>query len=201
MTDARLTALDSELAIVFPGTWATIPLHDEEAARRRVARLVTERVGRADRLARTRRTVRDELDKLVALAIDSDAFALALSMEILPGVPFPASIVMGREKWPDGSSGSVQERLAAAFPAGDPLDLSFGPARRSSTVRQTRYEEQSAPELLADYRFAAPDESCVIHVRVNAPMAVEPELYLELFDAIVDSISFRPPLERPAEPR
>ena len=76
MTDARFTALDDELAIIFPGTWATIPLHDQEAARRRVARLVTERVGRADRLARTRRTVRDELDKLVALAVDNDAFAL-----------------------------------------------------------------------------------------------------------------------------
>ena len=122
-------------------------------------------------------------------------------MEILPGVPFPASIVMARESWPSGSSGTVAERLGAAFPGAEPLDLSFGPARRTSSVRQTRYEEESAPELLADYRFAAPDESCVIHVRVNAPMAVEPDLYLELFDAIVDSISFRPPLERPAEPR
>ena len=201
MTDARLTALDAELAIVFPGTWAIIPLHDQEAARRRVARLVTERVGRADRLARTRRTVRDELDTVVSLAIASDAFALALSMEILPGVPFPASIVMARESWPAGAEGTKAERLAVAFPAAESLELSFGPARRSSSVRQTRYDEQSAPELLADYRFAAPDESCVIHVRVNAPMAVEPELYLELFDAIVDSISFRRPLEPSAESR
>ena len=61
MSDPRLTPLDDELTIVFPGTWAMIPLHDEDAAARRIQRLVTERVGRADRLARVRRTAKTEL--------------------------------------------------------------------------------------------------------------------------------------------
>ena len=100
MTDARFTSLDEELTIVFPGTWVMVPLHDEEAARRRIQRLVTDRVGRADRLARVRRTAKTELERLVALADDSTAFALALSLEILPGVPFPASLVLSREEWP-----------------------------------------------------------------------------------------------------
>lgn len=196
MSEPRVVTIEDELTIVFPGTWAMIPLHDEAAAARRIARLVTERVGRADRLARVRRTAKSELEKLVALADDSEAFALAMSMEILPGVPFPASIVMAREALPGGDDTAA--RLERAFPDAEPLEFSFGPVRRRSSVRQTTYDEESAPELLADYRFAAPDGERLIHVRVNAPMVTDADLYLELFDAIVDSISFRQPLAEPA---
>lgn len=200
MTDARLTSLDEELTIVFPGTWVMIPLHDEEAAARRIARLVTERVGRADRLARVRRTAKTELERLVALADESSAFALALSMEILPGVPFPASIVLAREAWPTAPAAedTPATHLQRCFPDDDGFDFSIGPVRRRSQVRQTTYDEQSAPELVADYRFPVPDGSRLIHARINAPMATAPELYLELFDAMIDSISFRAPVERAA---
>ncbi|WP_020076934.1 hypothetical protein [Cryocola sp. 340MFSha3.1] len=203
MTDARLTSLDDELTIVFPGTWVMIPLHDEEAASRRIARLVTERVGRADRLARVRRTAKTELEHLVALADATSAFALALSMEILPGVPFPASIVLSREEWPTtpGPDDDTATHLQRCFPDDDALEFSIGPVRRRSQVRQTTYDEQSAPELVADYRFAVPDGSRLIHARINAPMATAPELYLELFDAMIDSISFRAPLAQPASAR
>ncbi|WP_295127215.1 hypothetical protein [uncultured Leifsonia sp.] len=197
MNDVRSVTIEDELTIVFPGTWAMIPLHDEAAASRRISRLVAERVGRADRLARVRRTAKSELEKLVALADASDAFALAMSMEILPGVPFPASIVMAREALPAGVDGDdAAARLERAFPDAEPLTFSFGPVRRRSAVRQTTYDEESAPELVADYRFAAPDGERLVHLRVNAPMATDPELYLELFDAIVDSITFRAPLSR-----
>jgi hypothetical protein len=200
MTDARFTALDEELTIVFPGTWVMVPLHDEEAARRRIQRLVTERVGRADRLARVRRTAKTELERLVALADDSTAFALALSLEILPGVPFPASLVLSREEWPTtpGPDDDLAQHLARCFPDDAALDLSIGPTRRRSVLRQTTYDEESAPELIADYRFAAPGAERVIHARINAPMVADAELYLELFDAMIDSISFRRPLAQPA---
>ena len=196
MSDVRSVTVEDELTIVFPGTWAMIPLHDEAAASKRINRLVAERVGRADRLARVRRTAKTELEKLVALADASDAFALAMSMEILPGVPFPASIVMAREELPAGDD-DLAVRLERAFPDAEPLTFSFGPVRRRSAVRQTTYDEESAPELVVDYRFAAPDGERLIHLRVNAPMATDPELYLELFDAIVDSISFRASQPRP----
>ncbi|MGO4534638.1 hypothetical protein [Leifsonia sp. 2MCAF36] len=203
MSDARLTSLDDELTIVFPGTWVMIPLHDDEAAARRIRRLVAERVGRADRLARVRHTAKSELERLVALANDSSAFALAMSLEILPGVPFPASLVLSREEWPTAPAAEEQAdaHLARCFPDHDALDLSLGPARRRSTVRQTTYEEQSAPELVADYRFVAPGGERLIHARVNAPTATAPELYLELFDAMIDSITFRAPLATPAAGR
>jgi hypothetical protein len=203
MSDARLTSLDQELTIVFPGTWVMIPLHDEEAAARRIARLVTDRVGRADRLARVRRTAKTELERLVALADDSSAFALALSMEILPGVPFPASIVLSREEWPTGPADDddVATHLQRCFPEDDGLEFSIGPVRRRSQIRQTTYDEQSAPELIADYRFAVAGGSRLVHARINAPMATAPELYLELFDAMIDSISFRAPLAEPTGAR
>ncbi|MBW8871108.1 MAG: hypothetical protein JF618_02685, partial [Leifsonia sp.] len=91
--------------------------------------------------------------------------------------------------------------LARSFPDDDALDLSIGPARRRSQVRQTTYDEESSPELVADYRFPAPGGERLIHARVNAPMATAPDLYLELFDAMIDSISFRAPLPEPAAGR
>lgn len=197
MSDVRAVTIEDELTIVFPGTWAMIPLHDEAAASRRINRLVAERVGRADRLARVRRTAKTELEKLVALADDTDAFALAMSMEILPGVPFPAAIVMAREELPGAAEDDLADRLERAFPDAEALTFSFGPVRRRSIVRQTTYEEAAAPELVADYRFAAPGGERLIHLRVNAPMATDAELYLELFDAMVDSITFRASLSRP----
>ncbi|WP_431245469.1 hypothetical protein [Leifsonia xyli] len=196
MSDPRLTSLDEELTIVFPGTWVMEPLHDDEAAARRIQRLVTDRVGRADRLARVRRTAKTELERLVALANDSSAFALALSLEILPGVPFPASLVLAREEWPTTPEAGTEpsDHLGRCFPDDDALDFSLGPVRRRSAVRQTTYDEESAPELVADYRFVAPGGERLIHARINAPMATAPDLYLELFDAMIDSISFRAPL-------
>ncbi|MFP3381341.1 hypothetical protein SB767_34005, partial [Bacillus sp. SIMBA_069] len=83
--------------------------------------------------ARVRRTAKTELERLVALANDSEAFALALSMEILPGVPFPASLVLSREEWPTapGEDGISEDgpaaHLARCFPDDDALDLSIGP--------------------------------------------------------------------------
>jgi hypothetical protein len=203
MTDPRLTSLDEELTIVFPGTWVMVPLHDDEAAARRIQRLVAERVGRADRLARVRRTAKTELERLVALANESSAFALALSLEILPGVPFPASLVLSREEWPTTPEPDAEPavHLARCFPDDDALELSFGPARRRSQVRTATYDEQSSPELVADYRFPAPGGALLVHARVNAPMATAPDLYLELFDAMIDSISFREPLAEPAAGR
>jgi hypothetical protein len=196
VSDARLTELGDELTIVFPGTWVMVPLHDDEAAARRIQRLVAQRVGRADRLARVRRTAKTELERLVALANDSAAFALALSLEVLPGVPFPASLVLAREEWPTRpeSPDEPGPHLARCFPGDEALELSIGPVRRRSAVRQTTYDEESAPELVADYRFAAPGGERLIHARINAPMATAPDLYLELFDAMIDSISFRSPV-------
>ena len=203
MSDARLTELGEELTIVFPGTWVMIPLHDDEAAARRIQRLVADRVGRADRLARVRRTAKTELERLVSLANDSAAFALALSLEILPGVPFPASLVLSREEWPTRPEATDEPgaHLARCFPGDEALELSIGPVRRRSAVRQTTYEEESAPELVADYRFPTPGGERLIHARINAPMATAPDLYLELFDAMIDSISFRSPVAATADGR
>ena len=132
MSDARLTEVGEELTIVFPGTWVMIPLHDDEAAARRIQRLVADRVGRADRLARVRRTAKTELERLVSLANDSAAFALALSLEILPGVPFPASLVLSREEWPTRPEATDEPgaHLARCLPGDEALELSIGPVRR-----------------------------------------------------------------------
>jgi hypothetical protein len=225
-----------ELAIVLPGTWTALPVQDQEESERRIAAMIRRQVGRNDRLARARREVREQLREVVAEARRADAFSVALSSEILPGVPFPATLILSNEKWPmdaadlldavaagaevepepaaaeaetvepgpagsvtdepgaERSPGSVAGRLLRSFPDASILELSIGPVARRSRVREVQYATESAPELIADYWFPAPDADGLVRAHLTAPMAQVPDLYLELFDAMVDSITFREPL-------
>ena len=63
---------------------------------------------------------------------------------------------------------------------------------RSLEILRSRVDLSELPPL----RRAVTER--VIHARINAPMVADAELYLELFDAMIDSISFRRPLAQPA---
>jgi hypothetical protein len=215
-----------ELAIVLPGTWTALPVQDQEESERRIAAMIKRQVGRNDKLARARREVREQLREVVAEARRADAVTLALSSEILPGIPFPATLILSNEDWPmdaadtldalagesheasaepesaaprtDGESESdsdpVTERLVRSFPDATILELTIGPVARRSRVHEVTYATESAPELVADYWFSPPDADRLVRAHLTAPMAQVPDLYLELFDAMVDSITFRDPL-------
>jgi hypothetical protein len=179
-----------DLTMVLPGTWASIPLDDPVQAKSLVAALVKRQVGRDDRLARTRREVRQELEEVVARGHAAGAFQMALALEILPGIPFSAAMFLDYGTWrgdaPDAEAQA--DRLAELLPDGDLLPLEPGLAVRSWRQVDIRPGTETVPDTKLEYFLPTPDGSRLLHVTADAPVDCEPEMLVALFDTMIDSI-------------
>ncbi len=197
MTDAArtLTAPTGAYTLILPGTWSLIQFGDDEAIKQRVQAIVKQRVGRADRLARTRRSVADELTQTAIKARDGGAHAMYLSMEIMPGIPFPAAIVTADIPWPiaggERPMDDVESALAAAYPAAAVVRHRMGPVARVTDAGMRRIGDQETPAFNAEYWIPYADGRALLDVIISAPMASDAELFGMLFDAIVDSLTWK----------
>jgi hypothetical protein len=182
-------------SIVFPGTWSVIPLEADEVMKTVISRIVKKQVGVADRLARTRRMMIEELLATAQRARDVGAHTMHLSLEILPGVPFPAALIASDSPWPSESvpeaPGAFSSSLAAAFPDIPIVEHRFGPMCRKVEAKLGRVGDAETPSLSAEYRLPYPDGGGVLTLTISAPMARDPELYATLFDAMVDSLTWK----------
>lgn len=183
-----------DYSLVLPGTWAAIPLADETVMKKSIAALVKRQLGGDDRIARRRIQLRNELVETAEKAVAEGALSFSLSMELLPGVPFPAAMMGKRRPWPEVavvSAGAPQhERLAAAFPGATVLPLDSGDwMARIATSETQRYVEQTTPSLTVEYWIEAPD-SDLLYLTISAPMVPEAELFVELFDLIAASLTW-----------
>lgn len=184
------TFADAGFSMVLPGTWAPIPVRDEKRAAHAVAALVKRQVGRDDRFATVRRNVREQLNDVVRRAREANANQLALSLEILPGVPFPASAVFTMRTWP-GERPSPEQRgaaIAGMLPGGEPIDCDAGPTVRAWRQVRIRPGTETIEDTKLEYLIAAPGGDQVLHLVADAPVDCDPELIVALFDAMVDSI-------------
>lgn len=191
-TEARQVRMGAgDYSLVLPGTWAAIPLADETVMKKSIAALVKRQLGGDDRIARRRIQLRNELVETAQKAAAEGALSFSLSMELLPGVPFPAAMMGKRRPWPDVSAGTPQrERLAAAFPGATVLPLDSGDwMARVATSETQRYVEQTTPSLTVEYWIVAPD-SDLLYLTISAPMVPEAELFVELFDLIAASLTW-----------
>lgn len=184
-------------SIILPGTWAEIPLADEEAMRERIRSLVLRQVGRNDRLARTRRDAREELVSTAERARAAGATAFWMSLEVLPGIPLPAALIARDRAWPEdavadglGAARPLAERLAAATPGAEIIEQRTGPVARLREIGDDAIGETREPSLYLEYSVPYPDDAGLLTVSVSAPTAHDPELYTLFFDAIVDSLTW-----------
>lgn len=184
-------------SIILPGTWAEIPLADEEAMRERIRSLVLQQVGRNDRLARTRRDAREELVSTAERARAAGATAFWMSLEVLPGIPLPAALIARDRAWPEGADADglgaarpLAERLAAATPGAEIIEQRTGPVARLREIGDDAIGETREPSLYLEYSVPYPDDAGLLTVSVSAPTAHDPELYTLFFDAIVDSLTW-----------
>jgi hypothetical protein len=173
--------------VVLPGTWASIPMTSDAELERAVTSLVKRQVGRDDRLATARRDAKKQLLETARTARTAGAFSLALSLEIMPGIPFPGSMIFDFVAWPNASD-DLAEQLRSRFGEGELLELQSGLTMRTSALETLRIGEEQTPELKLGYFTPAPDRERLLRTTVNLPTVAHPELYTELFDAIVDSI-------------
>ncbi|PXA68693.1 hypothetical protein [Cryobacterium arcticum] len=184
---------DQTYSIILPGTWAVIPLQDETAMTKRIVAMVKKQVGGGDRAARIRRQTRDEFVKTAQQARDAGATSFALSLELMPGIPFPAALLSTIEPWPLFASAElgVADRLRAALPGAVLLEQQSGPVAREAETAKQRVGGATVPSLRVVYWVPRPHQDDLLRVTISAPMVESPELFTELFDAIVDSITWK----------
>jgi len=183
------------LTIILPGTWANIPLADEKTAHRFVKDVVRRRVGSDDRLARLRAQTTDEVMHNVAEAVRIGVHTYLMSLELLPGVPFPAAILMLDQPWPDRArpglgAKDVSRALREGFPGGKELDLACGPVLRITEMSQATVADAPLTVLRLEYHIPYPSLDKVLYARISVPNLPLAEQIIALFDEIIDSIRF-----------
>lgn len=198
----QLKSWAREIRIVVPGTWVNVPVDDAERAAAFVKGLVKRQVGSADRLARVRREASQQLLLTARDAAQIGVHTYLVSLELVPGVPFPAAIMMLDEPWPDAARAAlgdstadddVAAALRAAYPGGEVAELRTGPVARVVEMTEGRTSDSGeAVDVLSmrlEYHLPYPDRSRLLFVRVNVPDIPAAEPFAMLFDEIVDSIT------------
>ncbi len=194
METRRIPLGDDGFFIVLPGTWAAIPLTSTEAITKRVNALVKKQLGTGDRMASRRRQFRDELVQTASDAAKEGAIAFSVALELLPGIPFSGAMLARWADWPPGTDAGLADpdRLAAAFPAATVLPVTLGAVARTATAGRQKYVDETTPSLRLEYWLCAPGTGRLLGIVVSLPMVAQPELFTELFDSMVDSISWDP---------
>lgn len=185
---------DDRISIVLPGDWARIPLEGEEAANAEIARLLRAQIPRRDELATMRHETREMLRGIARDARKSDATLLAMSLELLPGVPFAAALLVHYIDIPHPELDlPLEVRLASAVPAGEVLELTSGLAGRESGISEPGPENPDAMTTIHyHYVIPTPFPGRWAKIYVNVPTTADPELIGELFDAIIGTIRWYP---------
>lgn len=202
--------LGREVRVIVPGTWVSIPLDSPEKAGAFIKRLVRNQVGPADRLARMRRQAVEEVFGTARDAAQIGVHTYLMSLELAPGVPFPAALLMADDEWPEATRALVAEgdfgaALKLAYPEGEVAVQSNGsPAARIVEMTQGQAGDgEEAVDVLTmrlEYHMPHPaDPSKMLLVRVSVPDIPSAEPFAMLFDEIVDSIKFLDDRDSPAD--
>ena len=189
--------LEGAVRLILPGTWVNLPISDPEAAVAYAKRFVKRQVGPADRLARTRREAVLELVGTMRSAAEHGVHTYLMSLEMLPGVPFPAAVLMTDQEWPEAAAdaraeGDLAAALRAAVPSGEVAMQRTGPQARTVEMADGKIGD-SGEELLTmrlEYYVPYPDGAKLLVARVNVPNIPSAEPFATLFDEILGSVVF-----------
>lgn len=192
---ARLERADEgRISIILPGDWASIPLESEDESNAEIARVIRRQFPRRDELATMRRETREMMRTVARDARAADAALLAMSLELVPGVPFAAALIVEYIDIPlPEHELPLEVRLASAVPGGEVLELDSGLVGRESEVAVPGPEQPDAVTTIRyHYVLPTPLEGRWAKVYVNVPTPADPRLIDELFDAIVGTIRWYP---------
>jgi hypothetical protein len=184
----------ANFTIVLPGTWANIPLHDRDETQRAVAALVKRQVGKDDRLARLRRDAKTSLTELADKAVAANALGLSLWLELVPGMPFPGSLVVENLEQPASEAEILIPRsddeavLAGLVPDATILDLGPGPVARSAWLARIDAGESTVSDLKIVYSLLDVTGARMLRFVVDLPTVDRLENYVDLFDLVIDSV-------------
>lgn len=198
-----------ELRLALPGTWGSVELSSEEAARASIRRLATRLTGRNDRAAPLRADLRKNLFELAEKAMAGGASELYLAIEIVPGLTVPLSLTVF---WPPtpviGSLPSKPDTLIdlvisalSSLPDSanykNQLREDFG---NTASWRRTKLLSNPADEgapayetLLVDYWLAVPGTQRVVLLTFSTSLLESTAQLLELFTVTIAAMRWVDP--------
>jgi hypothetical protein len=196
---ARLERGDEgRLSIILPGVWSRIPMDSEEEANAEIARVIKRQFPRRDELATMRRDARESMRAIARDAHAEDAVLVGMSLELLPGLPFAAALIVTYVDAPHPELDlPLEVRIATTVPDGEVVELEGGLAGREwvRAVAGPDDPPDAVTTIAFRYVLPTPFEGRWAKVSASVPTEADPELIVELFDAIVGTIRWYPPGE------
>ncbi len=198
------------LTFPLPGRWLALDPRVGDEAAARIDAAVRELAGAADDAAIARRRLRAAFQRAVDAARDAAAHALFLCIEVVPGIPTPASLTVhapeGMRMSPaigtsaDAVLGVLRESFEVlAVPGIETVRRLDGP--RASMLRLDRLHQETVTEdgvtavatrLEAEYWFAVPGSKQVVLASFATPLGELRHAMLNLFDSIALAAAFGP---------
>ena len=193
---ARRPRIDS-LGFLLPESWWTVDLRDEAARRRSVSALVERQVGRDDSRASLRGDLRSQLGRAADDAARAGGRIMAVSLMRADGIPVPATLTMYRvpgAALDDRGAEELARLLRASQQQDDEIEIAhglLGPVLRRVSRRQgdASIGGSDVTLLLVDYWLDPTDAHGLMQLSFSSPLLELREGLLELFDAIVASVS------------
>lgn len=202
--------LAPRLTFPLPGRWLALDPRVGDEASARIDEAVRELAGAADDAAIARRRLRAAFQRAVDAARDAAAHALFLCIEVVPGIPTPASLTVhapeGMRMSPaigtsaDAVLGVLRESFEVlAVPGIETARRLDGP--RASMLRLDRLHQETVTEdgvtavatrLEAEYWFAVPGSKQVVLASFATPLGELRHAMLSLFDSIALAAAFGP---------
>jgi hypothetical protein len=185
-----------------PGTWGRIDLATEASIKASVRALVDRQVGKADDRATLRAELRDRIVPVANQAREKGGVEFHLSQEIVPGVPFGASLALFVPELDLARLGqlglddlrAVLEESLGPSAGATPSDLEPG----NGEIRAVRHiyrrtvpaadDAAEYPILEVDYWIAAARPARIATMSFATAFAGFEDLLLDLFDAIVETV-------------
>lgn len=193
---ARRPSVDS-LGFLLPESWWTVDLRDEAARRRSVSALVERQVGRDDSRAPLRGDLRAQLGRAADDAARAGGRIMAVSLMRAGGIPVPATLTMYRvpgAALADRGAEELARLLRASQQQDDEIEIAhgqLGPVLRRVSRGQgdASIGGSDVTLLLVDYWLDPTDAHGLMQLSFSSPLLELREGLLELFDAIVASVS------------
>ena len=175
----------------------TVDLRDEAARRRSVSALVERQVGRDDSPASLRGDLRSQLGRAADDAARAGGRIMAVSLMRADGIPVPATLTMYRvpgAALDDRGAEELARLLRASQQQDDEIEIAhglLGPVLRRVSRRQgdASIGGSDVTLLLVDYWLDPTDAHGLMQLSFSSPLLELREGLLELFDAVVASVS------------
>lgn len=199
-----------------PGKWAHIPLTSEAATLSSVRKMAEQLTNRMDQFATLRAEMRARFIQAAEIARSGGATDLFLGLELMPGIPLPAWIVVFPADYDStdfdsigfGDFSKALEISAGAAPAGGtrqsgdidsptPIHAVRHAWRRSTEVIEGDIDE-TFEFVEADYWIAAAEPNRLALVTFSTALAEYEDEMLELFDAVISTVRWPAPQPIPS---